>query len=672
MNTLSQGQTNIGYRSGPIWGRFTLSNDTSEDQELWLALSTPRTERTAVYYPAPNESLTILRSGSALPLSLRSMPVRDHVFSIPLAAGASLPVAISIQSGTSVSLRADLWQPGQYLVHAARGEVVRNLINGVNLALLVFGILLLVVTRDRLFFLFSAYVLSFSLYVLSINGQAKVLLWPESGAWGTQAIVFFACLSLIFLIALVRGLLESRRPLPRLAQGFFRVEQIASFIIALGVFWLPYRYGGIGSTVVWLAFSTAVPPLAALRWVQGQREARVVLLGWGVFFVFAVLFSLETFGVIPGLGAAVYLHFSMVGLSPVMALALSDRLRQLRRERSEAQHRAIQVEQESRKKLEAKVEERTRKLAIAKKQAEEANARKSDFLAVANHELRTPLTTILGSLELMAKEPVAQAQATLVDSIRLAGTHLQALIDNVLDFTRLEAGPPQADWRPFQPAVLAEEAAAPFLALAEGRGLGFVRSVPEETPWVQGDPDRLRQVLINLLSNAFKYTATGRVALELTLTPGANPDQVQLHWVVEDTGMGIPLAMQNDLFEPFKRHQPGARAAAEGIGLGLPISQSILQGMGSALTLDSEPGRGSRFAFTLDLPLASPPRSGLEDSPNRPLILADSAGGRPRNQSAKSSANFSRPMDIRCLRPGMPASALVPTIAPRPRGNSAV
>ena len=618
---LAQGQTNIGYRTGPIWGRFTLSNDTSEDQELWLALSIPRTERIAVYYPVANESLTILRSGSALPLSLRSMPTRDHVFSIPLAAGATLPVAISIQSGTSVSLRADLWQPGHYLVHAARAELVRNLINGVNLALLVFGILLLMITRDRLFLLFSVYVLSFSLYILAINGQAKVLFWPESGAWGTQAIVFFGCLSLVFLIALVRGVLESRRPLPRLARGFFRVEQMASLLIALSVFWLPYRYGGIGSTVVWLAFSTAVPPLAALRWVQGEREARVVLLGWGVFFLFAVLFSLEIFGAIPGFGAAVYLHFSMVGLAPVMALALSDRLRQLRRERSEAQHRAIQVEQESRKELEAKVEERTRKLAIAKKQAEEANARKSDFLAVANHELRTPLTTILGSLELMARAPMAQTQeATLVESIRLAGTHLQALIDNVLDFTRLDAGPPQAGQRPFQPAVLAQEAAAPFLALAEGRGLRFVRSVPEETPWVQGDPDRLRQVLINLLGNAFKYTATGRVALELTLTPGAKSDQVQLHWVVEDTGMGIPLAMQSDLFDPFKRHQPGARAAAEGIGLGLPISQSILQGMGSALTLDSEPSRGSRFAFTLDLPLASPPTV-VEDLPSRPVPL---------------------------------------------------
>ena len=613
-------QTNVGYRTGTTWGRFVLHNDTDQDRSLWLVLSNPRAQRIAVYHQLPGARVALARTGSALPLSERALPVRENLVPLTLAAGERMPVVFAIQTGTSLSLRAELWEPSRYLVQARGGELVRNLINGVNLALLVFGLLLLMITRDRLFFLFSAYVLFFSLYILSINGQARILLWPEAGAWGTRSIVFFACLSLIFLIALVRGFLESRKPLPLPMRVFFRLEQLACLLIALGIFLFPYRYGGIGSTVVWLAFAAVVPPLAATRWLQGQRDARVVLLGWGIFSIFAVLFSLEIFGVIPGFGAAVYLHFSMVGLALAMALALGDRLTLLRQERAEARNRALRAEQANRKALEAEVAERTRSLEMAKQEAEQANARKSSFLAVANHELRTPLTTILGSLELMAREPAAGSNTRLIRTIRMAGAHLQALIDNLLDFSRLDAGPLQADQRPFNPARLSEEATGPFLGLAEARGLRFVRHWPEATPWVLGDPDRLRQVLINLLGNAFKYTSSGQVTLELTANPNKAAGQVQLHWTVADTGPGIAADIQQDLFAPFKRHEPGARSAQQGIGLGLPISQAILQGMGASLALESEADRGSRFAFTLNLPLASPPAR-PENQPDQPAPL---------------------------------------------------
>ncbi len=628
---VSDRQPNIGYRTGTTWGRFLLQNDTGSDQELWLLLSIPRTQHIAVYRPDSNGNLTVSRTGSSLPLSLRALPVRENLVPLTLAAGEQLPVVFSIQTGTSLSLRAELWDPSRYLALASRTELVRNLINGVNLALLVFGILLLAITRDRLFFLFSGYVLFFSLYVLSFNGQARILLWPEAGDWGTRAIVFFNCVSLIFLIALVRGFLESHRQLPMAVRGFFRLEQLACLVFAVGIFLFPYRVGGIGSTAVWLAFAVVVPPLAAVRWLQGQREARVVLLGWGFFSIFAVLVSLEVFGVIPESDAAVYLHFSMVALALAMALALGDRLTQLRRERAEAQNRALEAERGNRKVLEARVAERTRKLEIAKKEAEEANARKSTFLAVANHELRTPLTTILGSLELMALNPEnaqdKESTGQLVQSIRMAGTHLQALIDNILDFSRLEAGPPRASQRPFLPTRLAEEAVGPFLALAEARGLKFTRRLPDQTPWLLGDPDRLRQVLINLLGNAFKYTVCGQVSLELTLTQGTGTGETELQWAVADTGPGIAPEHQNDLFEPFKRHEPGARSAQQGIGLGLPISQAILQGMGASLTLESKPGKGSRFGFSLRLPLASPadrtePRA-FKPSPLNILLVED-------------------------------------------------
>lgn len=623
---LAPAQSNVGYRTGTTWGRFRLLNDTAVDQQIWLVLSSPRAQWIDLYYRSSGGQLVSGQSGSALPLSRRALPVRENVFPLTVVASHQTQVVFGVRTGTSLSLNAALWEPSDYLIKSARDGRVRNLINGTNLALLVFGVLLLAITRDRLFLLFSAYVLFFSLYVIAINGQARILLWPEAGEWGSRAIVFFACLSLVFLIELLRVFLESRRPLPWPIRGFFRVEQLACAVIALAVFFLPYRFGGIGSTGVWLAFSAVVPPLAGYRWLQGQREARVVLLGWGVFFLFAVLFSLEIFGAIANFGAAVYLHFSMIGLALAMALALGDRLTVLRRERSEAQDRALRAERDNRKALEDKVAERTRKLEEARKEAEAANLRKTDFLAVANHELRTPLTTILGCLELMDREPAGGSNTRLIDSIRMAGIHLQALIDNVLDFTRLDGAPPRASPRPFNPAGVAEQAAGPFAALAETRALDFRTEVPEDVPWVEGDPDRLRQVLINLLSNAFKYTSTGRIALELNIRQNQDCDHVVLHWAVVDTGMGISESARDELFQPFKRHLAGARSAQQGVGLGLPISQAILQSMGSTLHLDSVPGQGSRFSFILRLPGVGPTsaqRTPLDKPPPLRILLVE-------------------------------------------------
>ena len=624
---LAPAQSNVGYRTGTTWGRFRLLNDTAVDQEVWLVLSSPRVQWIDVYYRSSDGRLISGQSGSALPLSRRALPVRENVFPVTVAAGDQTSVVFGVRTGTSLSLNAALWAPSDYLIKSASDARVRNLINGINLALLVFGLLLLAITRDRLFLLFSAYVLFFSIYVMAINGQARILLWPEAGEWGSRAIVFFACLSLVFLIELLRAFLESRRPLPWPIRGFFRIEQLACAVIALAVFLLPYRYSGIGSTWVWLTFSAVVPPLAGYRWLKGQREARVVLLGWGVFFLFAVLFSLEIFGVIDNFGAAVYLHFSMIGLALAMALALGDRLTVLRRERSNARDRALRAERNNREALEDQVAERTRKLDEARKEAEAANLRKTNFLAVANHELRTPLTTILGCLDLMDSEPEAGSNTRLTDSIRMAGIHLQALIDNVLDFTRLEGAPPRVSPRPFDPAGVAEQAVGPFAALAEARALDFHTEVPEDVPWVEGDPDRLRQVLINLLSNAFKYTSIGRIALELSVQQNQDCDHAALHWSVVDTGMGISEAARRELFQPFKRHLSGARSAQQGVGLGLPISQAILQSMGSTLHLDSVPGQGSRFSFMLDLPCVSPTSAqrapSLQPPPLRILLVED-------------------------------------------------
>ena len=236
----------------------------------------------------------------------------------------------------------------------------------------------------------------------------------------------------------------------------------------------------------------------------------------------------------------------------------------------------------------------------ARAEAAEASRAKDDFLALVSHELRTPLAGIVGNAQLLAMElcgPLVEAQARAIERIRLGGDHLQSLIDQLLDFKRITAGHADYVIEATPVAALLDMAAA----LTEGqfaqRGVTLVHDAGDGATIVRADGDRVRQILLNLLSNAAKFTAPGgRVTLDVVR------DDVHAHLRVRDTGIGIPADRLTDVFEPFVRVRDARSSSASGTGLGLTISRDYARGMGGSLTVESEPGVGS--LFTLSLPLA--------------------------------------------------------------------
>jgi|GEM_PF-188316 len=232
-------------------------------------------------------------------------------------------------------------------------------------------------------------------------------------------------------------------------------------------------------------------------------------------------------------------------------------------------------------------------LARARQQADAANTAKSRFLAAMSHEIRTPLYGMLGTLELLALDTLTQRQREQVDAVQQSGAELLHLLNDLLDFAKIESGELNIQDERFDPLELAEGIVRTHAALAAAKGLALHCCLPPDLPMLRGDPGKLRRILGNLLSNAIKYTPSGRVLVSASAQAESGGWRLTLG--VEDSGVGIAAEDQQRLFAPFV--QGAAPEQGQGTGLGLAICRRLATLLGGRISLASEPGKGSSFRF---------------------------------------------------------------------------
>jgi two-component system sensor histidine kinase/response regulator len=609
---------NFGLRSSAMWLKATIHNGTSRDIEQRLEVSYPHLHHVNFYAPV-GQGFSESATGHALPFSTRPLPSRTFLFPLLLPANSDTTVYLRIATGTSLEIPTKLWDPVVYRSHALEEYMVQAMYFGMIIALGLYNLLLYVSLRERSYLYYVLFLFTSGMSLLAFSGMGFQFIWPDNVKWALiSSMVAFAANGATFHIFL-RRLLSTRETVPWLDRAM-QVSIVLNTMQLVGFFLVPYEKIikiGIILDGLYMALALVVGITCAIR---GQRSARIFLVAFSCLMLAAVMTAVRSFGLplptsITNFGIQIGSALEMLLLS----LALADRFHQLRQEKEQVQQELVNSLKRSERVLEQRVEERTAELSkvnkelvehekalqAAKKVAEDASQMKSAFLANMSHEIRTPMNAVIGMAYLALRTELSKKQRDYVEKIHRAANSLLGLINDILDFSKIEAGKLDIEHIDFSLNDVLNNVTTVTSHRAHEKGLQYELEISSAVPdALVGDPLRLGQILINLVSNAIKFTANGKVLLKCDVTHTAT-DLVELRFDVRDTGIGMTPEQLQKLFQAFTQADGSTTRKYGGTGLGLTISKHLVEMMGGHIMVESEFGKGSGFSFSLQFNLGA-------------------------------------------------------------------
>ncbi|MDX1693111.1 MAG: 7TM diverse intracellular signaling domain-containing protein [Ketobacteraceae bacterium] len=567
----SFGNLNKGFTASALWFYVVMQNGHDLTRDLVLEVDYPMLDTLDVYCELGSRQNNFLL-GDHVTKSARPVQVRNFLVPLTLEPGQTAACFFRVVSSSNVVLPLTVSDTHPYIEVVHDTQWLLGAFYGIAVGLLFFSSVIFFALRENMYLFYALHCAGGILFNSGLDGTASSL-WASLGMEDTGVLVS-VCLAQIGALYFALSFLRIRESHPLVN----KVSHGVVALICLYALLLPFVETRLIMEIIvfsGMLFLFYMLFLGLLRIKDKYMPAWIFLAGWGPIILAAMLVVLTVLGLLQDSAISIYsmkLAWCLELVILSLGLGYSIRLMKLNQQGSEYQM------------LEARRE----------------NIDKTRFLAKVSHEVRGPMSGILGLADLLGRTPLNTEQKRYVKAIRNGSQALLEVTNDFLDYSKIEAGKMRLNIDAFNLRELVQDCAAIYEMAARKKGLKLVCIFEVGTPVVvEGDGGRVRQVLLNLISNALKYTEVGYIKIRIGLTDQIRDQQIVLKITVEDTGVGIDQKDIDLLFRDYTQlHQP-VNTDSPSTGLGLSICRQLIELMGGEIALDSEPGRGSSFWFTL-------------------------------------------------------------------------
>lgn len=559
-----------GQRPQGYWLRFKIKTAPALLKEIWrIAVTPPQTKHMTLYFPERGKSgmrWGRWEAGYNNPERTSWLGEEFLARKIPLFSSATDYFLYYCAEDVNYN-PLDLLDVNSFKIWGASKLIFYYLVAGFSLAIILYSLFVFISLRDASYFWYAVQCLTINVYYLFVNDSLIEFVDIPLNIYmvfNFLSLSLFALFSTIFVenfLSPIKSVVAKYRVYPIL-KSLAVICSVSSFYSA--------EIAGILTVNLFMFIPVVYIALGIIAYRKGFLPARLYLVAWGIF---CIGFFLLGFGLF---GAWININYLIIILQVanliemiLFSLALAERIDFLRKDREVA---------------------------------EEFSSSKSTFLATMSHEIRTPLNAISGMTELILDSKLSQKQRSNLEVLKKSADHLQVLINDILDYSKIEAGKLSLAVHDFSLRDLRESVAEISKFAAEEKGLLFKVDVGNGVPdVVKGDPVRLKQILLNLLNNAVKFTDAGKISLRVRLDKNR-----KVEFFIEDTGVGISEEKQHHIFNKFYQADSSLNRRHGGTGLGLAITRQLVELMGGNISIESALNKGSSFIVTIPLEAGNP------------------------------------------------------------------